>query len=169
MWNTIEEFANWYEKEEFPFKPPQIDCIFRTNNASTVVLFREGKFQVELYIVDSNSYTPEHKHPGVESIILYISGEGSTTINEKESTDPRPYFNMLNKDGTSILYKQKIRLNPNDSHGLKVFEKGFAFLSIEKWPENIDPNSVAVHWEGNTTGNLHNETIMKAKKKWKIE
>ena len=159
MWNTVEEFAQWYEDNGFPIRPPQNDAIFRTNNASALVLFREGQFQVELYIGDPNSVTPEHSHPGVESIIMFISGEGTTTVNKKEVADPRPYFNMVNEDGTSILFKQKLRIRPSDSHGLTSYNKGFAFYSMEKWPDDVQPTSVAAHWHGETTGNLHDAVV----------
>lgn len=159
MWNTVEQFAEWYEENQFPIRPPQHNAIFRTDNASALVLFRQGQFQVELYIGDPNSITPEHSHPGVESIIMFISGEGTTTVNEKEVADPRPYFNKVNEDGTSILFKQKLRISPSDSHGLTSYSKGFAFYSIEKWPDNIQPTSVAAHWHGETTGNLHDGVV----------
>lgn len=159
MWNTVEEFAKWYEENNFPIRPPQHNSIFRTNNASAVVLYREGQFQAEMYIADPNSLTPEHNHPGVESIILYVSGEGSTSVNEKEIANPAPYFNAVNVDGTSVLFKQKVRITPNDSHGLMTYSKGFAFFSIEKWPDGVTPTSVAAHWHGETTGDIHDMIV----------
>jgi hypothetical protein len=159
MWNSVEEFAKWYEENNFPIRPPQDNAIFRTNNASAVVLYREGQFQAELYIVDPDSVTPEHSHPGVESIIMFLTGEGNTTVNGKEVADPRPYFNKINKDGTGILFKQTVRLNPADSHGLTTYNKGFAFFSIEKWPDNVQPTSVAAHWHGDTTGDIHDKIV----------
>jgi hypothetical protein len=161
MWNTVDEFAEWYEDSGFPIRPPQDNAIFRTNNASALVLYREEQFQAELYIADANDITPEHSHPGIESVIMFLSGEGSTTVNGKEKVDPRQYFNKINSDGTSILFKQKIRLNPIDSHGLICYSKGFAFLSIEKWPDGISPTSVAAHWQGETTGEIHDKIIKK--------
>jgi hypothetical protein len=159
MWNTVEQFAKWYEENNFPIRPPQNNAIFRTNNASALVLFREGQFQVELYIGDPNSTTPEHSHPGVESIIMVLSGRGSTTINGVEPADPRPYFDKINADGTSILFKQSIRLDPTDSHGLITYDNGFSFFSIEKWPDGVELSSVAAHWHGDTTGDIHTSLI----------
>jgi len=159
MWNTVEEFAKWYEEENFPIRPPQNNAIFKTNNAYALVLYREGQYQVELYIVDPNSVTPEHRHPGVESIIMYLSGHGNTTINGEHVADPTSFWNLINEDGTSKLFKQSIRLDPNDSHGLVCGENGFAFFSIERWPDGIEPLSVAAHWDGETTGDIHNATI----------
>jgi hypothetical protein len=159
MWKTVEEFAKWYEDEGFPIRPPQNNGIFRTNNANAMVLYREGQYQVELYIADPNSLTPEHSHPGVESIIMFLSGEGSTTVNEKEIMDPRPYFDKINADGTSILFKQKLRITPSTTHGLLTYAKGFAFFSIEKWPDGELPTSVAAHWDGETTGDIHDKVL----------
>ena len=163
MWNTLEEFVKWYEDAGFPFRPPQHNAIFRTNNASALVLYREGQYQAEMYIGDPNSVTPEHSHPGVKSIIMFLSGEGNTTVNGEFVADPRPFFNKLNKDGTSVLFRQKVVVDPNDTHGLTTYSKGFAFLSIEQWPEGVEPTSVTLHWEGDTTGSIHDETIRKSK------
>jgi hypothetical protein len=159
MWNSVEEFAKWYEEKEFPMRPPQDNGIFRTNNASAVVLYREGQFQAELYIGDPNSITPEHSHPGIKSIIMFLSGEGNTTVNGNFVADPRPYFNKINEDGTSVLFKQKVIVDPNDTHGLTTYNRGFAFLSIEKWPDNVQPTSVTVHWHGDTTGDIHDKIV----------
>lgn len=155
MWNTVEEFAEWYKETGFPFRPPQNNSIYRTNNASAVVLWRQGRFQAELYIADANQDTPEHSHPGVESVIMYLSGDGNTTINSKEVADPKPFWDIINEDGTSVLFKQSVRVDPKDTHGLTTGDRGFAFLSLEMWPEDIETTSVTVHWEGETTGDLH--------------
>ena len=72
MWNTVDEFAKWYEDSGFPIRPPQDNAIFRTNNASALVLYREEQFQAELYIADANDITPEHSHPGIESVIMFL-------------------------------------------------------------------------------------------------
>jgi len=159
MWNSVEEFAKWYEENGFPIRPPQNNAVFRTNNANAVVVYREGQYQVEMYIADPNSITPEHSHPDVESIIMFLTGEGSTTVNSKEVADPSPYFNMVNPDGTSILFKQQLRITPKDTHGLTTYNRGFAFFSIEKWPDGVEPTSVAVHWHGDTTGNIHDKLV----------
>lgn len=159
MWNTVEQFAKWYEENNFPLRPPQDNAIFRTNNASALVLYREGQFQAEMYIGDPNSVTPEHSHPGIKSIIMFLSGEGNTTVNGNFVADPRPYFNKINEDGTSILFKQKVVVDPNDTHGLTTYRRGFAFLSIEHWPDGVEPTSVTLHWEGETTGDIHSNII----------
>ena len=163
MWNDVEEFADWYEKEGFPFLPPQNNAIYRTNNASVVVLYRKGQYQVELYIADADDVTPEHNHPGIESIIMYISGDGNTTLNGNAIADPTPFWNMTNLNGTSYLFKQRVRLDPKDTHGLSTGPRGFAFLSIEKWPDGITPTSVSVHWDGETTGEIHDAQISKVR------
>jgi hypothetical protein len=164
MWDSIEEFAKWYEESGYPICPPQHNAIFRTNNASALVLFREGQFQVELYIGDADSVTPEHSHPGVESIIVYLSGEGRTSINSitEKYREPAEY-DKVNPDGTSVLFKLAMRINPQDTHGLVTGSKGFAFYSIEKWDDSLTPTSVTIEWEGETTGDLHDETLLKFK------
>lgn len=159
IWKDVAEFAKWYADAGYPIRPPQRNAIFRTNNASALVLYREGQFQVELYIGDSNSVTHEHRHPGVESIIVYLSGEGNTTVNNEKVKDLSPYFNRTNPDGTSVLFKQSVPVHSKDTHGLTTYGKGFAFYSIEQWHDGVEPTSVTICWEGPTTGEIHDAVI----------
>jgi hypothetical protein len=46
MWNTIEEFAQWYKDNGFPIRPPFEDPVYVTDISYSYVLFREGRSNV---------------------------------------------------------------------------------------------------------------------------
>jgi len=159
MWNTLEEFADWYKKEGFPIRPPFEDPVYVTDISYSYVLFREGQYQAELYLVRPNTSSPDHSHPGVENIIMIWGGDIHTRQNGKfvdlstEYQEPSPL-------GTNRLFGVcGEKLDDTQTHALIVGNKGGAFLSLEKWPEGVTPNSVTINWSGEPVDPSHGEII----------
>lgn len=50
MWNNLLEFSKWYELKGYPLRPPQKNSIFNTSNSKSLVIYKEGKFQVTLVL-----------------------------------------------------------------------------------------------------------------------
>jgi hypothetical protein len=55
------------------------------------------------------------------------------------------------------LYQPK--LTEDHTHSIGVGSKGGAFLSIEKWPEGVTPNSVTINWRGDPVDENHGKII----------
>lgn len=153
--NTLEEFADWYKQNGYPIRPPAVDCVYVTDNSYSYVLFRQGNFQAEIYLVQPNSGSPEHSHPKVENIILFWGGDASTTYDgvpinppavaqPKGLDEPSPYFGAMGP-----------KMTDEHTHSLRTGPRGAAFLSLEKWPENVRPTSVIVNWKGAAIGAQH--------------
>ena len=70
MWETLEEFVDWYKAEGFPMRPPFEEKVYNTDISMSYVLYREGRYQAELYLVKPNTESPEHSHPGIENMIM---------------------------------------------------------------------------------------------------
>jgi hypothetical protein len=159
MWTTVEEFAEWYKSEGFPIRPPFEDPIYITEISYSYVLYREGQYQAELYLIKPNSNTPEHSHPGIENIIMIWGGDLHTRIDGKLIDYPASY-NSRAENGTNNLFGMcGDKLTDETTHAAITGAKGGALLSIEKWPEGVTPTSVTVRWQGNTLGNEHDKTI----------
>ena len=149
-WNTVKEFADWYVANNFPIRPPYDSPVFVTSISSSYVLYREGQYQAELYLVKPNSSSPEHSHPRVENIIMVLGGEVGGT-NNGELVDNAVEAMMPNPDGTSKLFKgMSDTLTDKNVHSLITGPHGGAFISFEKWPEDVKPYSVTENWEGAT-------------------
>ena len=144
MWNTVEEFAAWYKQNKYPIRPPFEDPIYVTDISYSYVLFREGQFQVELYLVRPNTASPEHSHPGVDNIVLLWGGDIGSSA---DTIVPA----MLGIHGQII--------KNGSTHALHAGKKGCAVLSIEKWAEGMKPSSVSINWVGDPCGDVHHKLI----------
>ena len=150
---TLEEFARWYKENDYPIRPPFEDCVYVTDNSYSYVLFRQGQFQAEIYLVKPNSGSPEHSHPNVENIILVWGGDAYPSYDGVASPAVTP---VARADGTSSVFGSMNRKMTDDhTHALQTGPKGAAFLSIEKWPANAKPTSVVVNWKGAAVGEYH--------------
>ena len=159
---TVEQFTKWWIKNK-PIRPPFIDGIFYTDIAASVVLFREGPFQVELYISKPDSVAPYHSHTKVDSILMYLTGNmvfGKNNIEPDFSEYQKPHDTI--KDA-HFLFGKFDYLKEGELHNLTTKEEGGCFFSFEKWHDRV-PNSVTVNWEGELTGNLHKSRIENANK-----
>jgi len=75
----------------------------------------------------------------------------------KENSEPA-------QDGTSKLFGvMGPLLTDADNHALFAGDRGGAFLSLEKWPEDVKPNSVTINWDGEPVDESHKDIIQKLK------
>jgi hypothetical protein len=144
MWQTVEEFADWYKANGYPISPPLNEKVYVTDISYSYVLFREGQFQVELYLVAPNTFSPEHSHPGVENIVVVWGGD----IGHTAASITTPPFGA-----------QAPTIKDGSSHELHAGNNGCAVLSIEKWSDSIKPTSVSINWKGDTCGKTHSDLI----------
>lgn len=150
MWKTVEEFAAWYKAEGMPIQPPKEDPIYVTEISYSYVLYRKGQYQAELYLVRPNTGSPDHSHPGVDNIILLFGGDIGVKTNGTINMIP-PDVDIFGLLGPTIV--------SGDTHALHVGDRGGAFLSLEKWDDNIKPTSVTIRWQGETCGDSHTALV----------
>jgi hypothetical protein len=67
--DDIIAFANWWNFNGGFILPPTPLEIYNIGVATTVVIFRHGRFQVEQYVLCNNNGAQEHCHPGIDSVI----------------------------------------------------------------------------------------------------
>jgi len=159
MWKTLEEFAEWYKTQGFPIRPPFEDPVYVTDISYSYVLYREGQYQAELYLVRPNTSSPEHSHPGVENIIMVWGGDVSYS-QEGVYHDLSEHYTEPNAQGTNKLFGlSSPNLKGTATHALFAGNKGGAFLSLERWPEGKKPSSVTIHWEGEPVDAEHGKII----------
>lgn len=153
---TVDDFKNWWLSEGAPIRPPFVNAVFFTEVAQALVLYRHGIFQVELYLVKPNSGAPTHSHPGVDSCLMYLTGN-------LEFGDEKGYFKDLQDcqkpkaDGSHFLLGMSRSIGVV-GHSLRCGKEGGAFLSFEKWNKG-DPTSVAENWHGEPVGAEHAKIV----------
>lgn len=135
-WNNLQEFADWWIQARMPIKFPIEPEIFLSDDATATCLFRQGRFQVELYMIHPTPQVPTHEHPGVEVIKVRTGCQDG----------PR---------ASDIL-------RTGEAHGsgmkLEAATKGFPLLAIQHWLTR-EPTTIASMWKGRTAGPLHDNLI----------
>lgn len=161
MWNTLEEFVDWYKKNNYPLRPPFEDKVYVNDNSHSFVLYREGQYQAELYLVAPNSYVPPHSHPQLENIIIVLGGEMDLK-NGENYYDLTPFFDEPAPNGTSKLFgASTLKMVPGVEHEVNIFGKGAAFISMEKWVDGVKPTSATLEWNGPPVGEIHKQQLSK--------
>lgn len=124
-----------------PFMPPANAEVFLSDDATSVSIFRQGQFQVELYLIHPSPLVNSHEHPGVEVIKMRIYHDAQTN---------QPYGRM------------SAPLRRHEKHGegmrLEGEGRGFILVAIQHWLDR-EPNTVAAMWKGRTVGPKHEALI----------
>ena len=156
-WQTVEEFRDWYCQKGFPLRPPFKNPVFYTDNAMSLCLFREGQFQVELYVTQPHSTSPKHTHPGVESAFVYLTGNIQFNLEGRENPDVSQW-QYAKENGTHALLGKTVSSPDGIPHWLSIGPEGGAFLSFEYWKDK-EPVSVTTNWEGDAVGEEHAKVL----------
>ena len=106
---------------------------------------------MQMWTCAPNSVIPEHSHPGVDNIQIYLWGQVYLTHNGQPVISDEQ---MVEKDGLSAAYTSSIRILPGDTHGASIGPMGGAFLTIQRWLDG-NPKSVATAWSGDPLNDEH--------------
>lgn len=152
-------FTRWYISEcsSVP-APPFKDGVVRVGNFTGITVFRKPPYQVQIWTCDPNSVIPEHSHPGVDVMQIYLWGEVHLT---HQGVQVVGQDMMGEKDGQSAAYGATIHVKPGETHGAKIGPMGGAFLTIQKWIDG-EPRSVDTAWDGEALSEDHAKRIVNA-------
>lgn len=159
---TVKQFALGWMKLK-PIRPPFADSIFIIGPASSLVLFREEQFQVELFICSPYHTAPFHKHPNVESLIVYLTGDMEL------SRGPNEFFDLTTsqharQDGAHSLLGKQSEGYKGEPHTMRVKGQGGAYLHFQKWTSGVRPTSVIIDWSGEVADIDHEELLCQYEK-----
>jgi hypothetical protein len=138
-WANVGEFADWWLGAKMPLRIPTGPEVFLSDDATAMCLFRQGRFQVEMYLIHPQPLVPTHEHPGVE-VIKVRNGlpNGSIWLSP-----------ILKKD---------------QDHGagmqLEAEVKGFPLIAVQHW-KTRNPTTIASMWKGKTAGPKHEKVIQR--------
>jgi hypothetical protein len=131
----------WAETRALAVPPPDELPLDFADKLAGIVLFREGQYQVQLFILQPNSIILPHVHPNVDSYELYMGGDL-----------------LFEVDGVvheQISMFESIRVYPHSVHSGIAGPRGGSFLSVQKWLNGVSPTTVGYDWSddyGNETG-----------------
>lgn len=156
-WNSVVEFKDWWLKSNRPFRPPFKNALFFTELVDSFVIYRFGNFQIELNLGRPNTETPYHKHPNVDTLFMYLTGNFIFGVDGILRTEMAKHQVENKQYGTHAMLGQVEDIG-EASHNLIINEHGCAYFSFEHW-KNGNPTGVAVNWEGPMVGIEHNKII----------
>ena len=153
--DELKDFKNWYLKNNI-IKTPYDNPLMFIDGIAGITLYRKKPYQVQLFICEPNTLIKEHTHPNIDSYEVFLWGmkfthKGKTIINELMA--------KLKKDDFPRCSHWALRVKPNDLHGGLSSDKGGAFISIQKWLNNINPTHVSKDWNGEILGTKHQKQL----------
>lgn len=153
--DDLERFADWFLKSSTVIAGvPLHGAVSRIEDVTSVLMYRDGPYQVQMFIVPPNYIIPEHTHPNVDSFEVYMGGQirfshqGKWLISEEE-------FNQAGPGGSPQAAGRTIRVRPDDLHGGTFGPGGGVFLSIQHWLNGVEPHCVAADYDGVVMGPHH--------------
>lgn len=153
--DELERFcASFLKKMPVLGAVPLQGAVSMIENVTSILLYRRGQFQVQMFAVPEGTVIPEHTHPNVDSIEVYVGGSirfshsGKYVYREDELFAQGPM-------GLSSRRGLTIRVRPNDLHGGTFGPGGGVFLSVQHWLNGVRPHCVAADYTGVTMGKDH--------------
>lgn len=154
---TLEEFARRWIEAGKPYCPPHDSPVITTDYTMSMIVYRDNKFQVELYLCKPNWSTPKHTH-SFDSVTVFNGGKmlGRRGI----ALDENPPWEALED---ADIDRVQPTLPLGYWHQIRATEQGFSFYNIQYWPEET-PTSATIGYQGEAMGPLHEEVIKNASK-----
>lgn len=163
---NLEQFSQWYINNNYPIRIPQDAKVYVTDYTFSIPIFRDGPFQVELYLVKGNTTSPKHYH-NAEQISIFLGGLVNTRKGKDISEDPEwgsagssnpTYSDFPSKDAGAV---GKL-LTTDTWHQIRTGNRGAVFLVIQHW-DNSEITSAVIDWKGEPIGPEHTNTILNEK------
>lgn len=154
-WNNLEEFSAWYRDHGCPLRLPEDARVFETDVSMSMIVFRQGDYQAEMYMMKPNVTVPKHSHP-MRQLILWIGGWMQAF---RQGVDPKPNEHYQTKNSGYISPV----LERDNWHAFETTEKGAFLFVTEQWKNNEEKSSATIAYEGTPLGPMHAETLRKLK------
>jgi hypothetical protein len=143
MWNSVEEFAEWYVENNHPFKPPTTDPIYVTKLSYSTVIFRKDRFQVELLHIAPNSSITTLVAPGIDQCTIFLNGQITAYKDEQVVLDSTNFYEQTTDNGTSVLFNKIFTLSNGDIDRVEYGPKGASVMVAQKWADGIEMSSMS--------------------------
>lgn len=148
-WNTLEDFFNWFVLDaKMPIMVPWNSPIIRGDDFSSVVIFRKGQYQVELFLEYPTLNSKPHCHPNVETITLQLGG-GSEFPSHADTNVSTQWGIIDWKKEAGLMHGQ----------GVGMPTSAGSMLSFQRWVDDHPVTSIAANWKGKTSGPYHESVI----------
>lgn len=149
---TLKEFADsWLAS---PIVRPPLAAIDKAAENTGMTLYRDDRFQVQLWQMPPNTTVTDHSHPDIDSWLVRVSGKLRIRINGRWMSLSE--FERTEWLGMRTWYHH---VRPNDSHGVVSGPPGGSFLSINERTDGAAPVSVHQNWAGDALDAEHAKVL----------
>lgn len=148
---------------------PFAGAVSMVENVTSILLYRRGQFQVQMFACPAGTVIPEHSHPNVDNIQIYVGGNIRFSHGGKYLY---PQESLFAKNGPLGLASRRgltSRVRPNEPHGAVVGDGGAVFLSVQLWLNGVEPHCVGSDYDGVTMGEAHLSKVVNGKATAKTE
>lgn len=149
---TLHEFVTFWLKKS-PIQLPRVPYERVAGNIG-VTLYRDDRFQVQLWTFPPDSEITDHAHPDVDSWVVWVGGD--YCMRKCGAMIERSQYKWAKWRG---MVTPTIHLAPGDMHGATIGPTGGSFLSITERLDGREPMSVHRAWAGPALDNQHAETL----------
>ena len=156
MEDELTNFRDWYLDTHPPLLVPFNHFLHFVEGVTGLTIYRDGPFQVQLFIAAPNTVIPNHIHPNVDSYEVALNGmefflNDDVMLSRERNDTPDGNY-------SDAMY-ETIRVHPDVPHGGIAGKNGGSFMSIQHWLNGVEPTSVGNDWNGDTMGNCHTNQV----------
>lgn len=148
-WPTIEDFAAWYKGHGCPLRIPEDARIHMTDVTLSIIVFRQGDYQVELYMVHPNIKIPHHSHP-MKQIVMWLGGWLQGWMEKVPGMKP---WETRHQGNLSPV------LCDGEQHAFTTDDKGALLMVLERWRPEMPKSSATIAYDGEELGPIHLATL----------
>jgi hypothetical protein len=147
----IVNFANKYKKLKFPHNRTISKRVFVTDVSTSILVWDEGPFLVEQYLMHPNKIIVPHSHP-FDNLVIFYSG---SMIGYREGYSTSSWL-------TDDNYGDVGQVLPSGKwHSFETGKYGAVLYNISYWRDLSEKNSATIKYTGNPLGPLHAEELEK--------
>jgi hypothetical protein len=151
----LEQFAHWFHQQHGSLVCP-FEAVSFVGDFAQLVVSRHGQYQIQLGLAKPHAEIPDHNHPDVDTILVYLTGEIYFRLDGNYAWEWGTVSKLEN--GLASHRGRTLRVLPGQSHGASFGPAGGAFLSIQYWIDK-EPRSVELNWVGPPLSEDHDRAI----------
>lgn len=145
---SIREFARRYVDLNFPHDPALMRKVYLTDVSTSVLVWEEGEFLVELYLMHPLAVVVPHSHP-FENVAIHYAGK---MLGRREGSV-----------GQWLSHRHRGHIGnplaPGEWHAFDVGDTGAIFYNVSRWDDPTQKDSATVRYLGDPLGPLHKQSL----------
>jgi hypothetical protein len=142
----VSHFAWWYRERGYPMNPALMKRVYHTDVSTSTLIWEEGPFLVEMYLMRPNAQVVQHSHP-FENCVIFLNG--SMRGRREDGTGEPQWLEAKFAECISPT------LPAYKWHSFEVGADGCVLLNFSKWANLEDKESATIKYIGDPLGPIH--------------